>query len=139
MYILLLIDSWAFAVIAAGVGLAILGGQLLFKMSALFKKMDSANTVPVMATIIENRRNKDGAYAAVYRFNYNNLEYTTIGEYISLTPYNVGVEVEIMINPVNPTRNSVASNKLKGTSTTVILVLFGAAALLIIWGISLLN
>lgn len=121
-------------------GLGILGIILTIYVLASFSKamknIDSKNTTPVMATIIDNKRNEDGVYAAVYSYSHGSTNHTTIGPYKSLTPYNIGVQVEINVDPCNPHINSVKTEKTKNVMLIIILGLLGISVLFLFLGIN---
>lgn len=107
---------------------------LLMSFSKMMKNIDESNTVPTMATIIDNKKSKDGAYAAVYRFKSGSTEHTVVGPYVSLTPYNIGVQEEITVNPANPWWNSIYARRMRKFMLILVLGAIGLSVFFLILG-----
>lgn len=137
MIVLLSINLSKIICLAIGIIGIIFTLKLLIESSKSLKKIDENNYVPVMATIIDNKRNKDGAYAAVYKFKCDSTEHISVGTYSSLTPYNIGAQVEIKVDPKNPNMNSVKANVSRNLMLTIILVLLMISAFFLLLGFNI--
>ena len=129
------IESPTILALALGIVGIILTIVLVSSASKAMKKLDTKNYVPVMATIIENVSNKRGVNAAIYNYSYGSTTHTVVGQYKSLTPYNVGTQVEIGVNPINPHENTIQINKTRELFLIIIIFVLVNSVLFIAFGL----
>lgn len=112
---ILLLDIKIFPILLILIGGAgtCFGISMCISLSKSLKNKAKSLSMPIVATIVDSKRNKSGSYAAVYYFKCGSIEVSVVGQYGSLTPYNQGANVEIMVDPNNPYNNSISVEKQK--------------------------